>query len=640
MTKYVLLTSCAALASAVASPALAQSWDDEVTAGSYDTGVYSDGYGAPYDDGSALPPPPPAPSADMYGGGYGADYDAPSGGSYGGTGDAYSGAYSPDTGATYSGGYGGDDGGATVYPDAYANATGITNSRTRPVQVTPYIEFSQIAVAELSPGNDVATYSQVAAGVDTTITGRNNGGSVSLRYERGYGWGDAPNTSSLSGVARGYASIVPQVLTVEAGGLAARTRVDGSGAATPSTFNDPVGTDGRVYSAFIGPDLNARAGYAQIEGNYRLGYNRVETPDGYVPAPGAAPVDIFDDSITHSANLRIATKPGEPLPVGLGTGVGFYQEDSSTLDQRVRDVHIRSDVTVPVGSGLAVVGGIGYEDVQVSSRNALVDQNGDPVLGADGRLQTDPNSPRQIAYDTSGLIWDAGVIWRPSARTALEAHVGRRYDSMTYYGSFGWQPSNRSSLNVSVYDGIQGFGGRMSDALADLPSNFNAVRNPVTGQINGCVSGADGAGCVNGVLGSVRSAAFRSRGIAASYGMTMGQFTHTFGAGYDRRTFIAPQGTVLAAANGLTDETYWLNYGLGAKVGRNGGFDLATYANWFNSDVSDSSAFGLGSSAAYSHNIYRGLSARAAVAYDFLDSDLSAEDIVNASALFGLRYNF
>ena len=57
----------------------------------------------------------------------------------------------------------------------------------RRLSVDPYIEASQVLVAELSPGDDVVTYTQVAVGGDASLTGRNNGGSVSLRYDRGRG---------------------------------------------------------------------------------------------------------------------------------------------------------------------------------------------------------------------------------------------------------------------------------------------------------------------------------------------------------------------------------------------------------------------------------------------------------------------
>lgn len=101
----------------------------------------------------------------------------------------------------------------------------------RRATIAPYIEASQVLVAEISPGDDVVTYSQVAAGIDASVTGRNNGGSISLRYERNFGYGDdALDSDTVSGVARGYATVVPRALTVEGGAMAARTRVDGNGA--------------------------------------------------------------------------------------------------------------------------------------------------------------------------------------------------------------------------------------------------------------------------------------------------------------------------------------------------------------------------------------------------------------------------
>ena len=130
----------------------------------------------------------------------------------------------------------------------------------RGVTLAPYIEASQVLVAELSPGDDVVTYSQVAVGVDAAVTGRNNGGSLSLRYERNIGYGDeALDSDTVSGVARGYATVVPRALTIEGGALAARTRVNGNGGAT---LNPLVGDDreSRIYSAYAGPNLHTRAG--------------------------------------------------------------------------------------------------------------------------------------------------------------------------------------------------------------------------------------------------------------------------------------------------------------------------------------------------------------------------------------------
>ncbi len=88
------------------------------------------------------------------------------------------------------------------------------------------------------------------------------------------------------------------------------------------------------------------------------------------------------------------------------------------------------------------MGGVGYENVEVSSRDALRDGNGDAVRDEDGRIVTNEGEPRRIAFEADGLIWDVGVVYRPNRRIALEARYGRRYDSDTYYGSFSWQPEH------------------------------------------------------------------------------------------------------------------------------------------------------------------------------------------------------
>ena len=511
----------------------------------------------------------------------------------------------------------------------------------RGVQISPYIEASQIVVAELSPGDDVVTFSQIAVGVDASIAGRNNGGSVSMRYERTIGYDDgSADSGTLTGVARGYATIVPRALTVEAGALAARTRVDANGGSTLNalTGDSAVST---TYSAYAGPNLHTSAGDVEINANYRIGYTKVDTPDVLVTGGGAVPVDVFDDSLSQSAAFHVGTRPGAPLPVGLGIGGGYNQEDISNFDQRFRDAHIRADVTVPVSQSLAVVGGVGYEDVEISSRDALFDSNGDPVVGSDGRIVTDTSQPRQLAYDVSGLIWDVGVVWRPSTRTSLQANVGRRYDSTSYYGTFSWAPSSRTGVSVSVYDTISGFGSQLNNALSSLPTQFAATRNAVTGDLSGCVATTEGNNCLAGVLGSVRSATYRSRGIAASYSTSLGRMNAGVGAGYDRRSFIAAPGTILAVANGVRDENYWVSFYLDGELGNNASFSANTYANWLNSGFSSTGdVLAVGASAAYRRQLFGGLSARAALALDHLDASQSAEDLTAASALVGLRYDF
>lgn len=539
-----------------------------------------------------------------------------------------------------SGGSASDQGDAPTRSDKEGGSKrGGRRSGDYGVKVTPYIEAAQLVSTELSPGDDTLTYTLVAVGIDASVAGRNNGASVSLRYEHRFGWGQAEDSDTVSGVANGYATVVPGV-TIHAGALAARTRIEPDGAVVLSPIDDGD-TVTQVYSVYAGPSVATNAGPVAIDANYRIGYTKVESPDALVVTPGQPPVDVFDDGVVQLADVHAGTKPGDVLPVGVGAGARYYREDISNLDQRAEDFSARADVTVPVTNTLAAVGGIGYEDVEVSSRDAVRDANGNPVIGSDGRYVTDKTLPRVLAYDTSGLIWDVGVIWRPSRRTALEAHVGRRYGSTTYYGSFAYAPSPRSSFNVSVYDNMAGFGGQVNRALVDLPTEFDAVRNPLSGGIGGCVSSLDGGNCLSSALGSVRSSVFRARGVMATYNMTAGRLRAGVGTGYDRRKFIGAPGTVLAAANGVIDETYWVSGYLDRRLDENSGLRGNLYANWFQSGSSlAGDTTSMGASASYYRNLSRHLTANAALGIDGIDREEPFPDQWIASALLGLRYSF
>lgn len=515
------------------------------------------------------------------------------------------------------------------------------------LRIDPYVEANQIATKQIEPGSETSVYGAVAAGVDASVQGRRGGGSVSLRYDRVISYGDdvSKNVSdgdSISGVARGYAAVAPG-FTVEAGGLAARSRVEAGGGSTIAS-GQPIDADqeARTYSVYAGPNLSTRVGPADVSANYRFGYNRVEEPAVGVVGNTADPIDVAQESFVHSANARVGVDPGDVLPVGVAVGAGAYQEEVSNSDQRVRDFYGRGDVTLPVGRGLAVVAGVGYEYVEVSNRDVVRDGAGNPVVGDDGRFQTDTSQPRQIAFETEGLIWDVGVVWKPSRRTQFEAHYGRRYDSDSYYGTFSWQPSSRSAVNASVYKSISGFGGVITNSLANLPSGFVASRNALTGDFTGCVTGTgvDGsANCFGGALSSVRSAIFKNQGGSIAYSTTQGRVSTGLAVGYDRRTYFGADGTLLAAANGVVDQSYYANVNLGVTLDAFSAFAINGYASYLDQGQGTiDDALLLGASAAYSRSIFRNLSARAALSVDTIDSDL--RDETNASALVGLRYDF
>jgi hypothetical protein len=261
------------------------------------------------------------------------------------------------------------------------------------------------------------------------------------------------------------------------------------------------------------------------------------------------------------------------------------------------------------------------------------------LIGNNGRFRTDKSQPRKLAYDVDGLIWDAGVMWRPSKRTALEAHVGRRYASTSVYGTFAYAPNARSALNVAVYDNVAGFGGEVRRALEDLPTDFELARNPLTGDFTGCVTGQAGGGCVNAALSSVAAAAFRARGVAATYGVDLGRIQAGLGAGYARRKFIARRDSVLASAAGTIDETVWANAWASARLDRRSSVGANVYANWYQSGQSSlGDATALGLNASYFRRLTDRLSMTAAVGIDGVERDAPRLDQWGLSALVALRY--
>jgi hypothetical protein len=510
------------------------------------------------------------------------------------------------------------------------------------VEVTPYIEADQVLTAELDPSSDVVTYTTLAAGVDATAVGHYSAGSASVRYERHFGYGSGiEDSDTISGVARASVAVVPRAVTIEAGALASRDRVDSRGGTFGGAFAGDADSSSRIYAGYIGPSVETQAGDLQVEGHYRFGYARVESPDAViVGTTGVVPVDLAEESTTHNAQARVGFRPYTVLPIGVGVGGMWNEQDLSNLDQRIRDRNVRGDVTVPLGPTLALAGGVGYEDVEVSSRDALRDAAGLPIVGNDGRYVTNKGAPRVIAYQTDGLIWDAGVMWRPSKRTSLEAFVGRRYDSTTYYGSFAYAPNTRESINVSVYDGITSFGGVITDRLAGLPSQFTAVRNALSGDIGGCVASLEGGSCL-GAFGSLTSAAFRSRGVSATYAVNLGRTQAGLGVGYDHRKFLAAPGTVIAAANGVVDETWWAAAYATTRIDDRSSVTANATAEWFDSGFAGSGGHAVGytASLAYYRHIIAGLTGTAAVGLDGITQQ-TLPDIMSASALLGLRYSF
>ncbi len=510
--------------------------------------------------------------------------------------------------------------------------------KRRQVDVSPYLEIGQVLTAELKNGGDVLTYTTVAAGVDAVIATRRAEAAATIRYEHRFGEsGGLGDADVLSGLARARLELM-QGFNIEGGALATRARADGRGADS-GLFIGGANNVANLYSIYAGPTLTKRIGNLDFGAGYRFGYTKVDIDTPAVLAPGVPVGDAYDSSTNHVAWASLGQRPGD-LPFGWQVSGGYEREDSNQLDQRFEGKYARADVTVPISPSVALLGGVGYEKVQISQRDPLLDTNGVPVRDSNGRFVTDTSQPRQLSFDTDGLIWDAGVMWRPSPRTSLTARVGRRYGDTVYTGSFAYRPDDRTLFQLGVYDGLSSFGRGLTTGLSALPTQFDPTRNPISGDVNACVFGQQSGGCLAPQLANTTTAQFRSSGVQAILSSRYGRWSYGVGAGYDRRKLLVPTGSVLGAINGTVDEAYYLFVSAGRQLDSSSDLSISGYLNYFdNGSPGASDVQSAGISAAYSRRFWRGLTGTAAAGLNAFDQDGFNSQLIG-SALVGLRYNF
>lgn len=506
--------------------------------------------------------------------------------------------------------------------------------------VSPYLEVGQVVTADLKNGGDVLTYSTVAAGIDASISGPRAEVQANYRYERRFSYqNDVDDQSVHTGLARARIDVAPELLSFEAGALATRARSDIRGEAAPLLVGN-VSNQSQLYSLYAGPSLATSVGALDIAAAYRVGYTKVEASNSFTAPIGQPTLDQYDDSLSHFATASVGMQPGT-LPFGWSVSGGYEREDAGQLDQRFEGKYARADVTFPVTPTVALVGGVGYEDIAVSQRPVLIDPLGEPVIDGNGRFVTDELAARQLAYEFDGLYWDAGVLWRPSNRTSLEARVGRRYGSMSYFGTFSWQATQNSGLQLAVYDELQTFGQQLSDNLSRLPTSFTVPRNALADNVSGCVFGSAGAGgCLNDALGAINTSAYRSRGLALLWSTTRGRWNAGVGGGYSQRKYVAPTQPGVFSTNGLKDETWYAQGQVGYALSPRTDFTGDVYVTLFDPGiVGAGNVLSTGATGSLTHRFTRKLDANATLGLYSTRIDGFEGDLV-ASAFAGLRYSF
>ena len=537
--------------------------------------------------------------------------------------------------------------GLAAAPVAAQAAPDAGSTDTRRVVVRPYIEATQILDADLS-GGDVVTYTSLAAGVDAAVSTARLNGQLSYRYERRFAYDDdIGDTDIHSGLARVDAQLTRNLM-IEAGGIATRSRSDIRGAA-PGVLVGNVDNISQVYAVYAGPSVTAQTGDITLNGNYRIGYTKVETPTFGNIATGGQRLDYYDDSVGHTATASAGFRPGTLLPVGLTVSGGYDRETASQLSQRYVGYFGRGDALLPVSPYVALTAGVGYEKIETSQRDALVDAGGVPVLNRDGRFQTAPGSPRRIAYRTDGVYYDAGVIWRPDRRTSVEARIGKRYGSLSYTGTATYQASKDVGLAVNVYDGVQTFGRQLRTGIANLPTSFQSPSQGFAQQFNGCVFGSTGAapgGCLDDVFQSISTSSYRARGIDGVLVATRGRNTFGAGLGYANRKLYAPKVAPGIVVTGLEDESYYGQLYYARSLTSVSGINATAFVNYFDSELGgglngvggDGSVWSYGATGTYYRNFGRLGTTASLGLYSFKVGDFDSD--WSAQALLGARYQF
>jgi len=520
----------------------------------------------------------------------------------------------------------GDTGAAAAQPAQEAQP-----ARHSRGEIHPYLEVSQVLSADLD-GGDTLTYTSFAVGVDGHVETRRVAAQMGLRYERHVEWeGNLPDSSFLSGAAMAHLEVAPNLLSFDVGGLATRTA--GPGQAVGVTNQSQAVN---VYSLYAGPTLSTYAGPVAINASYRFGYNKID--DDRVLGNLD---DAYDSSTAHSFTASAGMAPGQ-LPFGWTIGGGYAREDFEGIyDNQFEGGYVRADVVVPVGPTLALTAGVGYEDLQSSQYDFVRDPvTGNVVLGPGGLPVPDPNAPRVLTYDLEGVMYDGGIIWRPSPRTELQARVGHRYGGTTFTGSLSHQLNEHESVNLSVFDTVETFGLAVANNIIGLPSNSNITIDPITGQLTGCTFGTNGGGtCLANPLQTITPSTFRARGANFVFAGSRGLWDWGLGAGYTHHEYFQPLNAPTAVF-ATEDENFGVSASLGRQLTRESHVAVGAYANWYSSDVAlydDVTTHGFTMS--YDHTfLLDRLQLLAAMGLYHSDNGVFETD--NFSAMLGLRFTF
>ena len=508
--------------------------------------------------------------------------------------------------------------------------------------ITPYIEVQQVFTADITGHDqDAVTYTGAAAGVDITLNSPHLQGQIDYRYDHYFSWSHKYRDSD---VQNGLATVVYQPtpeISLNASGIATRARGT-LGQRTPGFLLGDLNNTTQVYAAEAGPSYAGHLGDLSLNADYRFGWTKSTDGQGDFDLGPGQPV--LQDNFTTTDQVldaAVGMAPGTgKLPFGWQVSGGWNQDSVHFLDARLRDYFGRADITVPVSDTLALEAGAGYENDRASQAAILTDAEGNAILTSKGHLQADKSKLRELSYDQDGLIWDVGVLWRPSARTRLEVRGGQRYGETVVTGSFTHQISQDASVQVVAYDDIESFGRQLTSEVGALPTSFSSFSPSIPTTLSGCVFGSNGGqgGCIP-ALQSVNSNFYRSRGVYANYSASRGAWIYGLGIGYENRHYLAPDfGPQVFNFSHQVDQSVTVDGVMVRKLSPVSSVTLNALAAWYDSNALNAhSYYSYGGAASYNRYFSSHLSGTASLGI-FSGSGENSNDDVIGTGLVSLRY--
>lgn len=508
-------------------------------------------------------------------------------------------------------------------------------------QIGAFFDIQQVADAQLhGPGADDVTYTEVAGNLAAQITNRRI--TLSGTYRLSYRipeMGEIEKSLNQDGLLRFNALVIDEWLNIGGGAIITRSRVDPSGAAPASNVGNGKNL-AQTYSSYLEPTIAHRIGDFQLGLTYRYAYTKNEGSQQVFSV--GPPVNRFDSSKSQTVQSRIGME-NSSLPFDWTLVSDYRHENTTNQAEHFRGINAIGEIKWPIARTVALVASGGYEKTRISQREALLDPiTGIPVLGDDGRFIVDPASPRVLTYDMAGLVGDAGIIWRPTRRTRLEARAGYRYGGLTFSGLLETKPSDRTGLTVIVTDRVESFGQGVSNNLAGSPAGLDLSQSlDPNSSYQDCLFGKQaGTGrCLGGTLGQAAASSYRERAANVIFTRAMRQWSVTGSVGYTRRTYFDDPNSPVSLA-GIVDQSFFGNLGIQTQLSRVSGVSFSFAGNLFkNGQVGAADVVSGSASANYYRSFGRGIQLQALVAVDASKQDGITAD-VSGRAQLGLNYRF